>query len=176
MSKSLEGTQTKRNLEEAFAGESQAYNSYGYFAAVARKEGHHGIAKIFEETAIQERSHAKMWFKHLGKIGDTLENLKKAAHGENYEWTEMYRTMADQADKEGFAQIADQMRLAANIEKLHENRYNSLMKQLKEGSLYKSSKEITWECLNCYHHNKGKEAPQSCPTCAHPQGFFVPAQ
>ena len=176
MSKKLEGTKTKLNLEEAFAGESQAYNSYGYFAGVARKEGHHGIAKIFEETASQEKSHAKLWFKHLGKLGSTLENLKKAAHGENHEWTEMYRTMAETAEKEGFKDIAEQMRLVANIEKLHEERYNDLIEKLDKGTLYKATSEVWWECLNCHHHHKGIEAPKDCPTCNHPQGYFIIAK
>ena len=175
MNQKLQGTKTKHNLEEAFAGESQAYNSYGYFANVARKEGHHGIAKIFDETALQEKSHAKMWFKHLGKLGNTLENLKKAAHGENHEWTEMYAKMADDADSEGFTAIADEMRLVANIEKLHEERYQSLIQKLETDTLYTSKTEIFWECLNCHHHHKGKSAPTICQTCKHPQGFFIPA-
>ncbi|MCL2850922.1 MAG: rubrerythrin family protein [Firmicutes bacterium] len=175
MNNKLEGTRTKANLEEAFAGESQAYNSYGYFAAVARKEGHHGIAKIFDETAIQEKSHAKMWFKHLGKLGTTAQNLRKAAHGENHEWTEMYRKMADDADSEGFTEIADEMRLVASIEKRHEERYLNLLGQLEDDTLYTLKSEIWWECLNCHHHQKGKSAPDLCPTCKHPQGFFIPS-
>jgi len=174
MSKQLTGdTKTYKNLEEAFSGESQAVSKYTYFAGVAQKEGHHGIAKIFTETAANERSHAKMWFKLMGQLGDTAANLKKAAEGENFEWTDMYNRMAKEAKVEGFDAIAREFELVAKIEAEHEHRYNELAKHLANGTLYSRAKECWWECLNCGHHHKGKEAPNLCPTCKHPQGFFV---
>ena len=173
MSKKLDGTKTSANLAEAFAGESQAYTMYGFFAAVARKEGHHGIARIFEETAANERYHAKMWFKHMGHLNGTLENLKKAASGENYEWTKMYADMSKEAISEGFDKIAKEMKLVANIENDHEKRYLEFAKHLENGTLYKRDKEIWWECLNCGHHHHGKSAPEMCETCDHPQGWFI---
>jgi len=173
MKKLTPDTKTYKNLAEAFSGESQATTKYSYFAKVAQKEGHHGIAEIFNITAANERSHAKMWFKLMGCLGDTATNLKKAAEGENHEWTDMYARMAKEAEEEGFESIAREFRLVGAIEKEHEERYNALAERLNGGSLYSRSKETWWECLNCGHHHKGKEAPKLCPTCAHPQGFFV---
>ncbi|MCL2756053.1 MAG: rubrerythrin family protein [Firmicutes bacterium] len=169
----LKGTHTYNNLKEAFSGESEARNKYEWFARIAEKEGHQGIAKIFRETAANEISHAKMWFKLLGGLGDTASNLKDAAEGENYEWTDMYDRMAKEAEKEGFDAIARDFRSVGKIEKEHEARYNQLSKHMQEGTLYSRSTEVLWECLNCGHHHNGKTAPMVCPTCKHPQGWFV---
>jgi len=165
-------SQTKKNLEQGFSGESQARNKYTYFAAVAKKEGYHAIAKVFAETAENEVQHAKLWFKALGGINGTLDNLKAAAEGENHEWTDMYKEFAEIAKAEGFDELALRFQLVGAVERDHEARYATLAKMLENGTLFKRDKEIVWECMNCGHHHKGKEAPQICPTCVHPQGFF----
>jgi len=169
----LRNTKTLNNLATAFAGESQAHAKYKMFAAVARKEGHHAIARIFDATAENELYHAKMWLRHMGQLGDTLSNLKKAAEGENYEWTDMYAQMSKDALDEGQAKISAEMKLIGQIEKDHETRYNEFISHLEKGTLYARDKEVTWECLNCGFNHKGKSAPQACPACAHPQGWFT---
>ncbi|MCL2569848.1 MAG: rubrerythrin family protein [Firmicutes bacterium] len=166
-------SQTKKNLETGFSGESQARNKYTYFAKVAQKEGYPAIARVFEETANNEKEHAKLWFKTLGGIGGTLENLLAAAAGENYEWTDMYAEFAKTAREEGFDDLAKQFDLVGGVEKEHEARYLNLAKMLKDGTLFRRNVITQWECLNCGHHAKEKEAPQLCPTCFHPQGFFT---
>jgi len=181
----LKGTQTEKNLLVAFAGESQARNRYSYFASQARKEGYEQIAAIFEETANQEKEHAKREFKFLeggdveitaaypaGVIGNTLENLKAAAAGEHYECTEMYPDFADVADKEGFAEIAAVFRKIAVAEKRHEQRYIALAKNIADGVVFKRSKPVRWVCRNCGYVHEGKEAPKVCPACAHAQSYF----
>ena len=172
MNEKLKGTKTEANLHEAFAGQSQATRKYEIFAQVAAKEGHHGIAKVFMETGGNEKAHAKMWLRQLGKIGDTVANLKTAAEGEHYEWTDMYKRMEADARAEGFVDIADSFKMVGDIERTHENRYNQLREWLVAGELYKSDEPVWWECLNCHHHHKGTEAPAMCPTCVHPQGWF----
>ena len=169
----LKGSKTEKNLMAAFAGESQARNKYTYYANVARKEGYVQIAQIFEATANNEREHAKLWFKHLGGIGTTLENLKAAAEGENYEWTEMYRTMADEADEEGFHDIARQMRGVAKIEARHEERYNKLVQNITTGEIFVRKGKNRWECLNCGAIVISDTAPEVCPVCKHPRAFFA---
>jgi len=173
MNEELKNTTTLNNLATAFAGESQAHAKYRMYANVARKEGHHAIARIFEETANNELVHAKMWLKHMGQIGDTLFNLKKAAEGENYEWTDMYAKMSKDASDEKFAKISAEMKLIGQIEKDHEERYNDYIAHLEKGTLYSRSEDANWECLNCGYHHKGKVAPQMCPACSHPQGWFM---
>ena len=168
----LKGTKTEANLWKAFAGESQARNKYTYFASKAKKEGFNQIAAIFEETANNEKEHAKLWFKHLNGIGTTEENLLAAAAGENEEWTEMYRQMAIDARAEGFEAIARQFEGVAAIEKRHEERYLRLAKNVKENKVFARDGEIAWICLNCGHIHFGKEAPAACPVCAHPQAYF----
>ena len=169
----LKGTKTEKNLMEAFAGESMARNKYTYFASVAKKEGYEQLAAIFEETAGNEKEHAKMWFKLLhGGIGDTVDNLKDAAAGENYEWTDMYDRMAREAEEEGFTEIAFKMRGVAAIEKHHEERYRKLLENIKEGIVFSRDGDRMWLCLNCGHIHFGKEAPKVCPVCNHPQSFF----
>ena len=172
--KELKGTKTEKNLMEAFAGESQAKNKYEFFAAKARKDGYEQIAAIFEETAINERAHAKMWFKHLegGDIKSTAENLVEAANGENYEWTDMYDRMAREADEEGFPEIARQMRGVGAIEKRHEERYRKLLKNIEDGVVFSRDGDCIWQCRNCGHIVIGKKAPEICPVCNHPQSFF----
>ena len=164
--KDLKGTKTERNLQEAFAGESMARNKYSYFASKARKDGYEQIAAIFEETANNEKEHAKLWFKLLngGEISDTMENLQAAAQGENYEWTNMYAKMADEADEEGFPEIAYRFRAVAAIEKHHEERYRRLLQNI-EG-------DTVWICRNCGHIHFGKKAPEVCPVCNHKRSFF----
>jgi rubrerythrin len=157
---------------EAFAGESQARNKYTYFASVARKEGYQQIAAIFEETANNEKEHAKLWFKALGELGDTTQNLLSAAEGEKYEWTEMYKDFAEDAEKEGFTELAEQFRMVAEIEKAHEERFRKLLKNIKTKQVFEKAEEILWECRNCGHLLVSKKAPDICPVCAHPQGFF----
>ena len=169
----LKGSKTEQNLLTAFAGESQARNKYTYYASVARKEGYVQIAQIFEATANNEREHAKLWFKHLGGIGTTLENLKAAAEGENYEWTEMYRVMADEADEEGFHDIARQMRGVAKIEARHEERYNKLAKNVETGEVFVRTGKNRWECLNCGAIIISESAPEMCPVCKHPKAYFA---
>ena len=172
--KDLKGTKTEKNLEQAFAGESMARNKYTYFASKARKEGFEQIAAIFEETAQNEKEHAKLWFKLLegGDIKDTMANLHEAAAGENYEWTDMYDTMAKEADEEGFPQIAAKMRQVAAIEKHHEERYRKLIENIEKALVFAREGEEVWICRNCGHIHVGKKAPGACPVCAHPQAFF----
>ncbi len=169
---SYKGTKTEQNLIAAFAGESQARNKYTYFASVAKKEGYEQIAAIFEETANNEKEHAKLWFKALGELGTTPENLKAAAAGENYEWTDMYAGFARDAEEEGFTALAAQFRAVAAIEKTHEERYLKLLNNVEMQAVFEKSEEVMWECRNCGHLVVGKKAPQVCPVCAHPQSFF----
>ncbi|MCK8825802.1 rubrerythrin [Fuchsiella alkaliacetigena] len=168
----LKGTKTEKNLWEAFAGESQARNKYTFFAAVAKKEGYNQIADFFLKTAENERAHAKMHLKALGKIGDTAENLKAAAEGENEEWTDMYPRMAEEAKEEGFKKCARMFEMLADIEKAHEERYKELLKNLEEGKVFEKDEEVTWECRNCGYLIENKKAPEKCPACAHPKSFF----
>ena len=167
-----EGTKTEKNLEAAFAGESQARNKYTYFASVAKKEGYEQISSLFLKTAENEKEHAKMWFKELNGIGDTAENLCAAAAGENYEWTDMYDGFAKTAEEEGFHDLAVKFRLVAAIEKSHEERYRALLKNVKTAEVFEKSEVKVWECRNCGHIVVGKKAPEVCPTCAHPQSYF----
>lgn len=166
------GTQTEKNLQAAFAGESQARNKYTYFASVAKKEGYEQISAIFLKTADNEKEHAKMWFKELQGIGNTVENLTAAANGENFEWTDMYNGFAETAEKEGFADLAKKFRLVADIEKHHEERYRALLKNVETKEVFKKSSVKVWECRNCGHIVVGEQAPEICPTCAHPQSYF----
>ena len=168
----LKGSKTERNLAEAFAGESQARNKYTYFASVAKKEGYQQIAAIFEETANNEKEHAKLWFKALQGIGDTAANLKAAAEGENYEWTDMYDRFAKEAEEEGFKALAAQFRMVAAIEKTHEERYRALLNNVEMQQVFEKAEETMWECRNCGHLVMGKKAPAVCPVCAHPQAYF----
>lgn len=167
-----EGTKTEKNLEAAFAGESQARNKYTYFASVAKKEGYEQISSLFLKTAENEKEHAKMWFKELNGIGDTAENLCAAAAGENYEWTDMYDGFAKTAEEEGFHDLAVKFRLVAAIEKSHEERYRALLKNVETAEVFAKSEVKVWECRNCGHIVVGKKAPEVCPTCAHPQSYF----
>ena len=168
----LKGSKTEKNLMTAFAGESQARNKYTYFASKAKKEGYEQIAALFLETADNEKEHAKLWFKELGGIGSTAENLKAAAEGENYEWTNMYAEMAKEADEEGFTRIAALFRGVAKIEKEHEQRYLALLNNVEKGLVFSKDGDMIWKCRNCGHIHVGKSAPQVCPVCAHPQAFF----
>lgn len=168
----LKGSKTEQNLWTAFAGESQARNKYTYFASKAKKDGFVQISKIFEETAANEKEHAEIWFKLLGGIGSTAENLAAAAEGENYEWTDMYATMAKEAEEEGFDHIAFLFSEVAKIEKEHEERYRKLLANIEEGKVFKRDDVYVWKCRNCGHIHVGKEAPQICPTCKHPQAYF----
>lgn len=167
-----EGTKTEKNLEAAFAGESQARNKYTYFASVAKKEGYEQISSLFLKTAENEKEHAKLWFKELNGIGDTAENLCAAAAGENYEWTDMYDGFAKTAEEEGFHDLAVKFRLVAAIEKSHEERYRALLKNVKTAEVFAKSEVKVWECRNCGHIVVGKKAPEVCPTCAHSQSYF----
>lgn len=166
------GTQTEKNLEAAFAGESQARNKYTYFASVAKKQGFEQIADLFLKTADNEKEHAKMWFKELNGIGDTAENLLAAAEGENYEWTDMYEDFAKTAEEEGFTELAHKFRLVAAIKKHHEERYRALLRNVETAEVFKRSEIKVWECRNCGHIVVGKEAPEVCPVCNHPQSYF----
>lgn len=166
------GTQTEKNLEAAFAGESQARNKYTYFASVAKKQGFEQITNLFLKTADNEKEHAKMWFKELNGIGDTAENLLAAAEGENYEWTDMYEDFAKTAEEEGFTELAHKFRLVAAIEKHHEERYRALLRNVETAEVFKRSEIKVWECRNCGHIVVGKEAPEVCPVCNHPQSYF----
>ena len=166
------GTKTEKNLWEAFAGESQARNKYTYFASVAKKAGYEQIAALFLQTAENEKEHAKLWFKALGELGDTAENLLHAAEGENAEWTDMYERMAKDAEEEGFTELAAQFRGVAAIEKLHEERYRALLKNVETMEVFKKSGVTMWECRNCGHVVVGLEAPEVCPVCKHPQAYF----
>ena len=166
------GTQTEKNLEAAFAGESQARNKYTYFASRAKMDGFEQMAALFLKTADNEKEHAKLWFKELEGIGDTAANLEAAADGENYEWTDMYAGFAETADKEGFPELAKKFRMVAEIEKHHEERYRALLKNLKQNEVFARSEVKVWECRNCGHIVVGTKAPDVCPVCAHPQSFF----
>ena len=172
--KDLKGTKTEKNLQEAFAGESMARNKYSYWASKAKKDGYQQIAAIFEETAANEKEHAKMWFKLLegGQIKSTEENLTAAAEGENFEWTNMYERMAKEAEEEGFTEIAEKFRGVAAIEKAHEERYLKLLKNVKEGLVFSRDEDKIWQCRNCGHIVIGKLAPEECPICNHPQSYF----
>ena len=170
----LKGSRTEANLQAAFAGESQARNKYTYFASKARKEGYVQIAEIFEETANNEKEHAKLWYKELhgGDIPDTIENLKAAADGENYEWTDMYARMAKEAREEGFNEIAAKFELVAKVEAEHEARYRKLLDNVKKERVFSKDNDVIWQCSNCGHIVIGKKAPQICPVCDHPQAYF----
>ena len=173
--KELKGTKTEQNLREAFAGESQARNKYTFFASKARKDGYVQIAQIFEETAANEKEHAKLWFKYLegGEIKDTASNLLSAAEGENFEWTDMYDRMAQEAREEGFAEIAAKFAMVGAIEKTHEESYRKLLSNVEEGLVFSREEDMIWECGNCGHIVIGKKAPAICPVCAHPQSYFM---
>ena len=166
------GTQTEKNLQAAFAGESQARNKYTYFASVAKKEGYEQISEIFLNTAENEKEHAKMWFKELGELGTTPENLLAAANGENFEWTDMYEGFAKTAEEEGFKGLAVKFRMVAAIEKTHEERYRALLKNIETSQVFEKSEVKVWECRNCGHIVVGTKAPAACPVCAHPQSYF----
>ena len=172
MSNKYAGTQTEKNLEAAFAGESMARNKYTYFASKAKKDGFEQIAAIFEETANNEKEHAKLWFKELEGIGDTAQNLGAAADGENYEWTDMYEGFAKTAQEEGFPALAARFRMVAAIEKQHEERYRALLKNVETAKVFEKSEVKVWECRNCGHIVVGTKAPQICPVCQHPQAYF----
>ena len=166
------GTQTEKNLQEAFAGESQARNKYTYFASVAKKEGYEQMSEIFLKTDENEKEHAKLWFKELEGIGNTAENLAEAAAGKNYEWTDMYAGFAETAEKEGFPELAAKFRLVAAIEKSHEERYRALLNNIELAEVFAKSEVQIWECRNCGHIVVGTNAPEVCPTCNHPQSYF----
>ena len=166
------GTETEKNLQTAFAGESQARNKYTYFASVAKKEGYEQISALFQKTADNEKEHAKMWFKELNELGNTVENLNAAADGENYEWTDMYAGFAETAEKEGFHELAEKFRMVAEIEKHHEERYRALLKNVETKQVFEKSEVKVWECRNCGHIVVGTKAPDVCPVCAHPQSYF----
>ena len=172
--KELKGTKTEKNLLDAFAGESMARNKYSYFASKAKKDGYEQIAALFEETAQNEKEHAKLWFKYLegGAIKDTMANLKAAAEGENYEWTDMYDRMAKEAEEEGFTEIAAKMRGVAAIEKHHEERYLALLKNIEDKVVFSRDGDAVWQCSNCGHIVIGKKAPEVCPVCKHPRSYF----
>lgn len=172
MANKYAGTQTEKNLAAAFAGESKARNKYTYFASKAKKEGYEQIAALFLKTADNEKEHAKMWFKELGGIGSTAENLLSAAEGENYEWTDMYDGFANTAEEEGFHDLAAKFRLVAAIEKHHEERYRALLKNVETARVFEKSEVKVWECRNCGHIVVGTKAPAVCPTCDHPQSYF----
>ena len=172
MANKYTGTQTEKNLWEAFAGESQARNKYTYIASKAKKEGYEQIAALFLKTADNEKEHAKLWFKELGELGNTPANLLHAAEGENYEWPDMYDGFAKTADEEGFHELAAKFRLVAAIEKHHEERYRALLKNVETAQVFEKSEVKVWECRNCGHLVVGTAAPELCPTCAHPQAYF----
>ncbi len=167
-----QGTQTEKNLQAAFAGESQARNKYTYFASVAKKEGFEQISSIFLKTADNEKEHAKMWLKELNGIGNTAQNLAEAAGGENFEWTDMYEDFAKTAEKEGFAELAAKFRAVGEIEKHHEERYRALLKNVETAQVFEKSQVKVWECRNCGHIVVGTAAPEVCPVCNHPQSYF----
>ena len=172
--KNLKGTKTEKNLQEAFAGESMARNKYTYFASKAKKDGYVQIAALFEETAANEKEHAKMWYKLLngGSESDTATNLEEAASGENFEWTDMYKRMAEEARVEGFDEIAEKFEQVGAIEKEHEARYRALLKNVKEKKVFSKEGDVIWQCANCGHIVVGKSAPEICPVCDHPQSYF----
>lgn len=166
------GTQTEKNLRMAFSGESEARNKYTFFASKAKKEGYEQIAALFQKTADNEKEHAKLWFKELNGIGDTAENLKSAAEGENYEWTDMYAGFAETAEEEGFPELAARFRLVAEIERHHDERYRALLKNVEMAEVFAKSEVKVWECRNCGHIAVGMKAPEICPACSHPQSYF----
>ncbi|MCQ2966714.1 MAG: rubrerythrin family protein [Alphaproteobacteria bacterium] len=172
MANKYAGTQTEKNLEAAFAGESQARNKYTYFASVAKKEGYEQISALFLKTADNEKEHAKLWFKELSGLGDTSANLKAAADGENFEWTGMYEGFAKTAEAEGFPELAAKFRSVAAIEKHHEERYRALLKNVETKQVFEKSSVKVWECRNCGHIVIGEKAPDECPVCKHPQSYF----
>ena len=172
MGNKYEGTETEKNLRNAFSGESEARNKYTYFASVAKKEGYEQIAALFQKTADNEKEHAKMWFRELNGIGDNAANLQAAAEGENYEWTDMYAGFAETAEKEGFPELAQKFRLVAAVEKHHEERYRALLKNVETMTVFEKSEVKVWECRNCGHIVVGTAAPEICPTCAHPRSYF----
>lgn len=172
MTTKYSGTQTEKNLEAAFAGESQARNKYTYFASVAKKQGFEQIAELFQKTADNEKEHAKLWFKELNGIGDTAQNLGAAAEGENYEWTDMYAGFAKTAEEEGFPELAIKFRMVAEIEKRHEERYRALLKNVETAEVFARSEVKVWECRNCGHIVVGTNAPELCPVCMHPKAYF----
>lgn len=172
MSTKYSGTQTEKNLEAAFAGESQARNKYTYFASRAKKDGFEQISAIFQQTADNEKEHAKIWFKELNGIGDTAANLEAAAAGENYEWTDLYEGFAKTAEAEGFTELAKKFRMVAAIEKRHEERYRALLKNIEMQEVFAKSEVKVWECRNCGHIVVGEKAPDKCPVCDHPQAYF----
>ena len=172
MANKYSGTKTEKNLWEAFAGESQARNKYTYFASVAKKAGYEQIAALFLKTADNEKEHAKLWFKELGELGTTEENLLHAAEGENYEWTDMYERMAQEAEEEGFPELAAKFRGVGLIEKAHEERYRKLLQNVEEKAVFEKSGVKVWECRNCGHIVVGTKAPEVCPVCNHPQAYF----
>ncbi|MBR0140274.1 MAG: rubrerythrin family protein [Firmicutes bacterium] len=172
MANKYAGTQTEKNLEAAFAGESQARNKYTYFASTAKKEGYEQISAIFLKTAENEKEHAKMWFKELQGIGNTAQNLEAAADGENFEWTDMYEGFAKTAEAEGFPELAEKFRLVGAIEKHHEERYRALLKNVETARVFEKCEVKVWECRNCGHIVVGTKAPEICPTCAHPRAYF----
>ena len=170
----LKGSKTEKNLMAAFAGESQAHTKYLYYASKAKKDGYVQMANLFEETALNEKEHAKIWFKllHEGEVPDTMTNLKDAANGENYEWTDMYATFAKEAQEEGFTRIAKLFEMVAKIEKEHEERYRKLLKNIEDGVVFSKENDTVWQCANCGHIIIGKKAPKICPVCDHPQSYF----
>ena len=170
----LKGSKTEKNLMAAFAGESQAHTKYLYYASKAKKDGYVQMANLFEEAALNEKEHAKIWFKllHEGDVPDTMTNLKDAANGENYEWTDMYATFAKEAQEEGFTRIAKLFEMVAKIEKEHEERYRKLLKNIEDGVVFSKENDAVWQCANCGHIVIGKKAPQICPVCEHPQSYF----
>ncbi|MCR5664218.1 MAG: rubrerythrin family protein [Oscillospiraceae bacterium] len=172
MANKYAGTKTEQNLREAFAGESQARNKYTYFASAAKKEGYEQIAALFLKTAENEKEHAKLWFKELGELGNTAANLEQAAAGENFEWTDMYERMAREAEEEGFTELAAKFRGVGAIEKMHEERYRALLKNVETAQVFEKSEVKVWECRNCGHIVVGTKAPEVCPVCAHPQAYF----
>ena len=172
--KELKGTKTEKNLMEAFAGESQAHTKYLYYASKAKKDGYVQISNLFIETALNEKEHAKLWFKYLhgGKVPATTQNLEDAANGENFEWTDMYERMAKEAEEEGFEEIAEKMRMVGAIEKHHEERYRQLLKNINDEIVFSREGDVIWQCSNCGHIVIGKKAPKICPVCNHPQSYF----
>ena len=172
--KELKGTKTEKNLMEAFAGESQAHTKYLYYASKAKKEGFVQISNLFTETALNEKEHAKLWFKYLhgGEVPATTQNLEDAANGENFEWTDMYERMAKEAEEEGFEEIAEKMRMVGAIEKHHEERYRQLLKNINDEIVFSREGDVIWQCANCGHIVIGKKAPKICPVCNHPQSYF----
>ena len=168
----LKGSKTEQNLMKAFGGESEARNKYNFYGSAAKKEGYEQIAEIFNLTADNEKEHAKIWFKELGGIGNTLQNLINAAAGEHHEWTKMYKSFAETAKKEGFTKIAEKFERVADVEKTHEERYLALAENIKNGKVFKKDEAVVWHCRNCGHMHIGKEAPANCPVCDHPKSFF----